>query len=50
MMEIKAAGDNIMYGTALSILLVLLRDTQDICRKVKLLIVLVPGLLLYIFF
>ncbi|CAN0279405.1 unnamed protein product, partial [Ascophyllum nodosum] len=45
-MEIKAAGHNTLLGIAQGTLLVVLivRDTQDICRAVKLPIVLVPGL------
>ena len=43
-MEIKAAGHNTLLGIAQGTLLVVVRDTQDICRTVKLPIVLVPGL------
>ena len=43
-MEIKAAGHNTLFDTAQGTLLVVVRDTQDICRTVKLPIVLVPGL------
>ena len=43
-MEIKAAGHNTLFGIAQGTLLVEVRDTQDICRTVKLPIVLVPGL------
>ena len=43
-MEIKAAGHNILLSTAQDILLVLVRDTQDLCRTVKLAIIRVPGL------
>ena len=43
-MEIKAAGDNTLFGTAQGILMVLVPDTQDVCRTVKLLTVFVPGL------
>ena len=43
-MEIKAAGHNTLFGTAQGILLVVVHDTQDVCRTVKLPIVLVPGL------
>ena len=43
-MEIKAAGDNILYGTGQGVLLILVRDTDDVCRNVKLPVVLVPGL------
>ena len=35
---------NTLFGTAQGILLVVVRDTQDVCRTVKLPIVLVPGL------
>ena len=43
-MEIKAAGHNTLLGIAQGTLLVVVRDTQDICRTVKLPIVFVPGL------
>ena len=43
-MEVKAAGNNISYGTAQGILLVFVHGTEDVRRKVKLPIVLVPGL------
>ena len=43
-MEIKAAGHNTLLGIAQGTLLVVVRDTQDICRTVNLPIVLVPGL------
>ncbi|CAN0314394.1 unnamed protein product [Ascophyllum nodosum] len=43
-MEIKAAGHITLFGTAQGTLLVVVRDTQDVCRTVKLAIVLVPGL------
>ena len=43
-MEIKAAGHNTLFGTEQGILLVVVRDTQDVCRTVKPPIVLVPGL------
>ena len=43
-MEIKAAGHNAPLGTAQGALLVVVRDTQDVCRTVKMPIVLVPGL------
>ena len=43
-MEIKAAGHNTLLGIAQGTLLVVVRDTQDICRTVKLPIVLVLGL------
>ena len=42
-MEIRAAGGNVLLGTAQDILLVVVRGTDDILRKVKLPIVLVPG-------
>ena len=43
--EIRAADDNILHGTAQGILLVaLVRGTDDDLKKVKLPIVLVPGL------
>ena len=42
--ETKAVGDNILYGTAQTILLVLVRDADDVCKKVKLPAVVVPGL------
>ena len=44
MMEIKAAGHNTLFGTAQTVLLVLVRDTQDVCRTVKLATFSVPGL------
>ena len=43
-MEIEAAGGNILYGTPQGVLLVLVRDTQDVCRKAQFSIVFVPGL------
>ena len=43
-MEIKAAGHNTLFGTAQGILLVAVRDKQDVCGTVKLTIVLVAGL------
>ena len=43
-MKIKATGHNTPFGTAHDILLVAVHDTQDICRAVKLPIVLVSGL------
>ena len=48
-MEIKAAGYNTLFGTAQGILLVLVRDTQDVCRTINLPIVLVPVLWRYFF-
>ena len=38
-MEIKAASHSILFGTVEGILLILIRDTQDVCRTVKLPIV-----------
>ena len=35
-LEIKSAGDNVLYGNVQGILLVLVRNTDDVCRKVKL--------------
>ena len=35
-MEIRAADVNILYGTAQGILLVLVRSTDDVSRKVEL--------------
>ena len=43
-MEIKAAGHNTLFGIAQGTLLVVVRDTQNVCGTVKLPIVLVPGL------
>ena len=43
-MEIKAVVENISDGPAQDILLVLVRDTDDVCRKVELPVVPVPGL------
>ena len=43
-MEIKAECHNTLLGIAQGTLLVVVRDTQGICRTVKLPIVLVPGL------
>ena len=43
-MEIKAAGHNTLFGIAQGTLLVVVRDTQDVCRTVQLPIVFVPGL------
>ena len=43
-MEIQATGDNILYGTAQGIALVLVRDTDDVCRQVKWPVVLGPEL------
>ena len=41
--EIKAAGHNTLFGIAQGTLLVVVHDTQDVCRTVKLPIVIVPG-------
>ena len=43
-MEIKGGGDNVSYDTAQGSLLVLVHDANNIYRKVKLPVVLVPGL------
>ena len=43
-MKIKAAGHNTLLGITQGTLLAVVRDTQDICRTVKLLLVIVPGL------
>ena len=43
-MEIKANGHHTLFDTAQGILLVLVRDTQDVCSTVKLTIGFVPGL------
>ena len=43
-MEIKAARDKILYGTAQGVQLVLVRGTDDVLREVELPVVLVPGL------
>ena len=43
-MEIRAGGDNMLHGTAQGILLVVVRGTDDVSRKLKLPKVLVPGL------
>ena len=43
-MEIKAAIDNTLYSIAQGPLLVIYPDTDDVCRKVKLPVILVPGL------
>ena len=48
-MKVKAAGHNSLFGTAQGILLVVVRDTQDVCRAVKLPLVLVPGLVRSLF-
>ena len=41
-MRIKAVGDNILYGTAEGTQLVLVHDTNDDYRKVKLPVISVP--------
>ena len=43
-MEITAAGDNVLRGTAQGILLVVVCGTNNVLRTVKLPVVLVPGL------
>ena len=43
-MEIRAAGDNILYGTAKCIFLVTEQGTDDTLRQVKMLVVLVSEL------
>ena len=43
-MEIKAADHNTLLDTVQGMLLVVVRDMQDVCRTVKLPIVLVPDL------
>ena len=50
LIEIRAAGDNVLRGTAESILLVVVRGTDDILKTVKLPIVIVPGSNKNIFF
>ena len=42
--EIRAAEDSVLYGTAQGILLIIVRGTDGVLQKVKLPIVLVPGL------
>ena len=45
LMEVRAAGDNVLRGTAQGVLLVVVvRGTDDVSRTVELSIVLVPGL------
>ena len=44
LMEITAAGDNVLSGTAQGILLVVVRATDDVLRTVKFPIVVVPGI------
>ena len=48
-MEITAAGNNVLRGTAQGILLVVVRSTDDALRTVKLPMVLVPGLKINLF-
>ena len=43
-MEVRAAGDNVLRGTAQGTLLVVVRGTDDVLRTVELSIVLVPCL------
>ena len=43
-MKITATGNNVLRGTAQGILLIVVRGTDDALRRVKLSIVLVPGL------
>ena len=43
-MEMKAAGDSVLNDTAQGTLLVLERGTNNVCRKVKSPVVLVPVL------
>ena len=43
-METRAACDNTLFGTAQRILMVLVRDTQDVFRSIKLPMVLILGL------
>ena len=43
-MKIKATREDILYSIAQGVLLVQVRHTHDACRKVKLPMVLVPGL------
>ena len=44
LMEMRAAGDNILHGTAQGILLVVVYDTGDVLRKVRMPIILVSRL------
>ena len=48
-MEIKAAGDNILYFTAPGILLALVCNTDGVGRKVTLPVVLVPESRMHLF-
>ena len=50
LLRMKAAGHNTLFGIAQGTLLVVVRDTQDICKTVKLPMVLVPGLKRNLFF
>ena len=43
-MKIKTAGDNVLYCTVQVILLVLMCNAHDVCRKVELPVVFGPGL------
>ena len=43
LMEIRAAGNNVLLALAGSVLLLVVRDTDDFLRTIILLIVLVPG-------
>ena len=43
-MEIRAAGGNMLHGAAKGILLVVVRGTDDVLKKVKLAMVLVFSL------
>ena len=47
--EIKAAGNNVLCGTAQGVLLVVVRGTDDALRTAELPIVLVPGLKLNLY-
>ena len=47
--EVRAAGDNVLRGTAQGILLVVVRGTDDVLRTVRLFVVLVRGLKRHIF-
>ena len=48
-MEIKAFGGNILKSNAQGILMVLVSGKDNICMKVGLPVVLVPGLNIYIY-
>ena len=47
-MEIRAAGNNVLLAPAGSILLLVVRHTNDFLRTIMLLIVLVPGVKRYL--